>query len=320
LLSILAHSLVGNEEGTFPTQKAIGEGEGSIELSEERRLCYVAMTRAKTHLVMTWRKEVSYFAGNSFKTKDAVRSRFLNVLVSKPDDKARTVSKTKSTAESKREKSPAGTRMFHTEAKSNKDTPMRPQSSTGSWQHNKQQTTMNSGALDAENIGVSIKSRQTSSPSSTERKSWDSWEPSQVRKSIDQVPSIKPMTVTVQKQHQRVTANNAISMSGESSNNEMNNPRTPIRMQPSNKYKQQPTEKEPTQHDGRGHSDIPDIDSTIFYPVGSYVRHKFYGKGVVQAPPMSDVEFAEKMLVRVKFVDETGDWDLPMDSLVHTYE
>ncbi len=37
--------LVGNEEGTFPTQKAIAEGEKSIELSEERRLCYVAMTR-----------------------------------------------------------------------------------------------------------------------------------------------------------------------------------------------------------------------------------------------------------------------------------
>ena len=76
-------SLVGNEEGTFPTQKAIGEGEGSIELSEERRLCYVAMTRAKTHLVLTWRREVSYFAGNSIKTKDADRSRFLNILVSK---------------------------------------------------------------------------------------------------------------------------------------------------------------------------------------------------------------------------------------------
>jgi hypothetical protein len=74
------------------------------------------------------------------------------------------------------------------------------------------------------------------------------------------------------------------------------------------------------QHDDRGHSDIPDINSTIFYPLGSIVWHKFYGKGVVQAPPKSDVEFAKKMLVRVKFVDETADWDLPMDSLVHTYE
>ena len=42
--------LVGNEEGTFPTQRSIAEGEGSIELSEERRLCYVAMTRAKVCL------------------------------------------------------------------------------------------------------------------------------------------------------------------------------------------------------------------------------------------------------------------------------
>lgn len=73
--------LVGNEDGTIPTQKAIGQvgrlkilfcflrpnisnyyimqGEDSVELAEERRLCYVAMTRARTHLVMTWRREVS---------------------------------------------------------------------------------------------------------------------------------------------------------------------------------------------------------------------------------------------------------------------
>ena len=82
-------SLVGNEDGTLPTQKAIGEGEGSIELAEERRLCYVAMTRAKTHLVLTWRKEVSYFAGAAFRTKDAIRSRFLDVLMSKKGDKSK---------------------------------------------------------------------------------------------------------------------------------------------------------------------------------------------------------------------------------------
>ena len=79
-----AHSRCeGNEEGTFPTQRAIAEGERSIELSEEKRLCYVAMTRAKTHLVLTWRREVSFFSGATFKTKDADRSRFLDILVSK---------------------------------------------------------------------------------------------------------------------------------------------------------------------------------------------------------------------------------------------
>lgn len=79
--------LVGNEDGTIPTQKAIGQGEDSVELAEERRLCYVAMTRARTHLVMTWRREVSYFAGQSFKYRDAVRSRFLDRIVSKRENK-----------------------------------------------------------------------------------------------------------------------------------------------------------------------------------------------------------------------------------------
>ena len=36
--------MVGNEDGTFPTQRAIHKGEGYVALDEERRLCHVAMT------------------------------------------------------------------------------------------------------------------------------------------------------------------------------------------------------------------------------------------------------------------------------------
>ncbi len=42
--------VVGTEEGIFPGVRAIGEPE---EMEEERRLCYVAMTRAKEKLYMT---------------------------------------------------------------------------------------------------------------------------------------------------------------------------------------------------------------------------------------------------------------------------
>ena len=62
------------------------------------------------------------------------------------------------------------------------------------------------------------------------------------------------------------------------------------------------------------------MDSTLFYPVGSGVKHRLHGKGVVQNPPNADAEFAEKMLVRVKFTEESMEWDLPMDGLTHTYE
>lgn len=42
--------IVGCEEGLFPGMRCIGEPE---EMEEERRLCYVAITRAKRHLTIT---------------------------------------------------------------------------------------------------------------------------------------------------------------------------------------------------------------------------------------------------------------------------
>ena len=73
--------LVGTEDGTLPTKMAIMEGEDSVALDEEKRLCYVAMTRAKTHLIMTWRREVAAFNGKTFTSVKASRSRFLDILV-----------------------------------------------------------------------------------------------------------------------------------------------------------------------------------------------------------------------------------------------
>ena len=78
--------VVGNEEGTLPSSLALQEGEESVALEEERRLCYVAMTRAKTELIMTWRKEVTNFSNWSDdgpRTTSRNRSRFLDALVSK---------------------------------------------------------------------------------------------------------------------------------------------------------------------------------------------------------------------------------------------
>ena len=46
--------LVGCEEGIFPSRQAIDEAEWDpVELEEERRLCYVGLTRAKKRLIMT---------------------------------------------------------------------------------------------------------------------------------------------------------------------------------------------------------------------------------------------------------------------------
>lgn len=54
--------LVGMEEGIFPGFKSIGEEK---ELEEERRLCYVGITRAKNNLFMTCAKRRTIFGSTS---------------------------------------------------------------------------------------------------------------------------------------------------------------------------------------------------------------------------------------------------------------
>ncbi len=65
--------IVGMEEGLFPSSKAMFE---ELELEEERRLCYVGITRAKEHLYMTCAKSRTVFGSTSY----AIPSRFLEEI------------------------------------------------------------------------------------------------------------------------------------------------------------------------------------------------------------------------------------------------
>ena len=65
--------LVGFEDGLFPGMRAIGEHE---EMEEERRLCYVAITRAKKQLTITHVRQRMLYG----RTSAAMRSRFLQEL------------------------------------------------------------------------------------------------------------------------------------------------------------------------------------------------------------------------------------------------
>ncbi len=67
--------LVGMEETIFPGMKAIGEME---EMEEERRLCYVAITRAKRHLYLTCANQRMLFG----RTNSNRMSRFINEIPS----------------------------------------------------------------------------------------------------------------------------------------------------------------------------------------------------------------------------------------------
>jgi len=55
--------LVGMEEGLFPHQFSIDDDAG---IEEERRLCYVGMTRAKDRLTVSWARQRRSYARESF--------------------------------------------------------------------------------------------------------------------------------------------------------------------------------------------------------------------------------------------------------------
>lgn len=62
--------LVGVEEGLFPHSRSLMDKD---EMEEERRLCYVGITRAKSHLYLTHAKQRLYFGTRSM----ATASRFI---------------------------------------------------------------------------------------------------------------------------------------------------------------------------------------------------------------------------------------------------
>jgi DNA helicase-2/ATP-dependent DNA helicase PcrA len=64
--------LAGMEEGLFPHSRSI---ESETALEEERRLCYVGMTRAQKRLFMTWARARRRWGGGSPESRDP--SRFL---------------------------------------------------------------------------------------------------------------------------------------------------------------------------------------------------------------------------------------------------
>jgi DNA helicase-2/ATP-dependent DNA helicase PcrA len=67
--------LVGMEEGVFPHKLALNDLD---EVEEERRLCYVGMTRAKERLTLSWARQRRSYARESF--EETQPSRFLGEI------------------------------------------------------------------------------------------------------------------------------------------------------------------------------------------------------------------------------------------------
>jgi DNA helicase-2/ATP-dependent DNA helicase PcrA len=70
--------IIGCEEGVFPHSRSLDEG----SLEEERRLCYVGITRAMRSLTMTYARRRSLFGAESY----GLRSRFLDEIPSELTD------------------------------------------------------------------------------------------------------------------------------------------------------------------------------------------------------------------------------------------
>lgn len=82
--------VVGMEEGLFPGNRAMGDG---AEMEEERRLCYVAMTRAREKLTLTNARQRTLYG----RTTPCMPSRFLNEI---PEENMEWLSKPQHRSES----------------------------------------------------------------------------------------------------------------------------------------------------------------------------------------------------------------------------
>lgn len=226
--------LVGNEDGTLPSQRSIGDG----SLDEERRLCYVAMTRAKNLLVMSWRKEVSFFQGLNFVTTKKSRSRFLDVLIDNPSRKV------------------DGTEILRSS-------------------HNPSSARQSPSSLHSiRNLGAFPNSKPMVPPV--------------VRAQLPTSPRSSTGVKSKQSLSTKPTLPHRQSFSTSSNPTQPTIPRKGVPLGVSKNL-----QSRSSRESGRN------LDSTWFYPVGSSVHHKQYGRGeVLHPPPKHDGE----MMVRVKFV------------------
>jgi ATP-dependent exoDNAse (exonuclease V) beta subunit len=293
--------LVGNEDGIFPTSQAIMEGEGSVALEEEKRLCYVAMTRAKTELCLTWRREVPIFTKSIGRvTKRFDRSRFLDVLASKK--------KTTALAKNLISKSP-GSPLSPPPVSSPKPSQRRDYTSSA-WSSTSASDFQGTNSVYA----INRPSAATSPSLPLQTKTYSPQQPWQKKGSSSAQNS--PLSSSVRQQP-----------SWRNNNNISKEPELPIATKnvgpqasssPMNKKHKGGNSRSST----TASNTSPPPDSTWFFPVGSSVMHKQLGRGIVLQPPLSppptpDTSTATNnsrdddntnvdLLVRVKFPDSGG--------------
>lgn len=257
---------------TFLRTQAVKEGKNSIVLEEEKRLCYVAMTRAKTELIMTWRREVPVFTKEGIRSFPRNRSRFLDVLTqpqgknSKKEgqptdngnhDVAKPMGSSGSTSMVARAMSQP-TRSFST-SRSSYDQAISSRKQTA------EKFIGTAGVY-----GKTLSSFERAAPSTMSSNSPDAKR--RINYSVDKSKSVQPQSVARKKVV--VSANVKYATS---------------------------TASVPTAAIAKKQAPASKPDSTWFFPVGTSVSHNKLGKGVV-LPPKSNLS-GEAMLVHVQFLN-----------------
>ncbi len=320
--------LVGNEESTFPTQRAITEGEGSVELDEERRLCYVAMTRAKTHLIMTWRKEVTTFFGQGFKVSKSERSRFLDALMSKKgsgDEASNTKPKNKIglSLHGSQESGPMGQKpkIRKVVRKSSKprsistraSDPLAPPRPNKKVVKRKVSSSRAGADKDQHSRRMAMKMLQNKADARDEREKWANYhanknKPSSSSRAIssDAPPKRRTPTGVSATGRRALSTKTAIKPRG-AVPKKTNTRSLPHKQDTNTRAKVNPMKQ--TMRTESDNTNIPEMDSTMFYPLGSGVNHVVHGSGKVVNP--SPDQNAQN--VHVKF--ESGiQMDFPIGS------
>lgn len=266
--------LIGNEDGTLPTKLAIMEGEGSVALDEEKRLCYVAMTRAKTHLVMTWRREVSVFTGNTFTTMHPSRSRFLDILVGKSG--AQTKASKKNASSSSRKSRPT----IDNEMTSRRSNGLRPSNLPNATGRPTSRSSSSTFPRARQPNGIR-RDMSTASPTRISEKS--QLKPArQVQKGVSSTPGSPTRKKELHEIQVRATLLGKSSpLAAKARNGSIQKAKSP-------KTERKKNSNSPLSSEC--------MDSTWFYPIGSSVVHTRHGSGTVLPPPTS-----KEMLVRVQF-------------------
>ena len=279
--------VVGNEDDNFPSSQAIQAGKGSVELAEECRLCYVAMTRAKSDLFMTWRREAAVFTPNTdsgFRFVKRNRSRFLDALVAKKKNAEKASSSEGSPNMARNGSLPymddgGGTR---------KNGLVSPGQKTANNSDARLRQSKGPGASRSYSNGASTNYQErlnrvvsSSSPAVTRR-------PAPKPSNPNQSPS--PTAP-----RQRSVATTTTSSRGTT----LDAPPPPSRPL----SRSAPSVANPQRQPPKRKKAAATMDSTWFYPVGSSVVHTRHGRGLVLNPPPSSSDDASAMLVRVKFED-----------------